>query len=61
MATIDKRTLKAFIRLDGSYRDVPSSLILRKNKPKVGRWMEVDVNQCCGPTTTTTSTTIDLQ
>ena len=56
--TIKKRPLKAFVRVDGSGRKVNASLIWRKSIPKVGRWMEVDVDQCCGLTTTTTSTTI---
>ena len=42
-----KRPLKAFIRIDGSGRDVPSSLIWRKAAPKVGKWKEVDGYQCC--------------
>jgi hypothetical protein len=59
MATIDKRTLKAFIRYDGQGRLVPNSLILRKSMPKVGKWLEVLTNRCCNlSTTTTTSTTI---
>jgi len=33
-----QRNLKAFVRYDGSGRVVAGSLILRKNKPKVGRW-----------------------
>jgi uncharacterized protein (TIGR02145 family) len=50
--------LKAFIRLDSNYQIVPSSLILQKNKPVVGKWEEININQCCNyvPTTTTTST-----
>ena len=47
--------LKAFVRLDGQNRVISSSLILRKNKPKVGRWREIVVNECCTTTTTTTS------
>lgn len=51
--------LKAFVRFDGSGRVIPSSLILQKSKPKVGNWKEIDANQCCNysPSTTTTSTT----
>lgn len=57
MATIGKRTLKAFCRIDGQGRTVPTSLILRKNKPKVGKWIEIEpVDECCSPTTTTTTT-----
>ena len=54
MAT-DKK-LKAFCRVDGMGRTVPTSLILRKNKPKVGKWIEIEsVDECCSPTTTTTT------
>jgi hypothetical protein len=56
MATIDKRLLKAYIRLDGSHRAVQSSLIKRKSMPKVGRWIEVDAYECCNNTTTPTTT-----
>lgn len=47
--------LRAFVRLDGQNRVVASSLILRKNKPKVGKWLEVAASVCC-TTTTSTST-----
>jgi len=53
----NKRDLKAFVRFDGSGRVVSSSLILRKQKPKVGRWVQVQTYQCCnGPSVTTTPT-----
>jgi hypothetical protein len=57
MATIDNRPLKAFVRFDGTGRIVPSSLILRRKKPKVGNWVEIPAYECCNPTTTTTSST----
>lgn len=57
MASINKRDLKAFVRYDGSGRVVPGSLILRKNKPKVGKWTEITAYECCNPTTSTTTTT----
>jgi hypothetical protein len=57
MSTIDRRPLRAFVRIDGSKRVVPSSLILRKNMPKVGRWEEISAYVCCNFSTTTTSTT----
>jgi len=57
----NQRNLKAFVRYDGSGRVVAGSLILRKNKPKVGRWQEIPAYECCNyvptSTTTTTSTT----
>jgi hypothetical protein len=55
MATIDKRPLKAYVRFDGTGRIVPSSLILRRKKPKVGKWVEIPAYECCEPTTTTTT------
>lgn len=56
MASIDKRPLKAYVRFDGTGRIVPSSLILRRKKPKVGKWVEIPAYECCNPTTTTTTT-----
>lgn len=56
MATIDKRPLKAYVRFDGTGRIVPSSLILRRKKPKVGKWVEIPAYECCNDTTTTTTT-----
>jgi len=55
----NQRNLKAFVRFDGSGRIVAGSLILRKNKPKVGRWQEIPAYECCNyvPTSTTTTTT----
>lgn len=51
-----KRDLKAFVRYDGSGRVVAGSLILRRSKPKVGKWQEILAYECCNPTTTTTTT-----
>jgi hypothetical protein len=58
MASIDNRPLKAYVRFDGTGRIVPSSLILRRKKPKVGKWVEIPAYECCNyvPTTTTTTT-----
>jgi hypothetical protein len=55
MAT-NKRDLKAFVRFDGSGRVVPGSLVLRRKKPKVGKWQEILTYECCNSTTTTTTT-----
>jgi len=49
----NKRVLKAFVRIDGSGRDVNSSLVLRQRKPKNGDWREIQAYQCCNTTTTT--------
>ena len=51
----NNKNLKAFVRFDGSGRVVAGSLILRKNKPKVGKWKEITANECCNLTTTTSS------
>ena len=55
MATIDQRPLKAYVRFDGTGRIVPSSLILRRKIPKVGKWVEIPAYECCNPTTTTST------
>ena len=61
MGTIDKRSLKAFVRYDGSGRIIAGSLILRRKAPTVGNWVEIPAYLCCNPTTTTTSTTEDVR
>ena len=55
MAT-NKRDLKAYVRFDGTGRIVPGSLVLRRKKPRVGKWQEIFAYECCNPTTTTTTT-----
>jgi hypothetical protein len=56
MGSINSRPLKAFVRFDGSGRIVAGSLILRKNKPKVGKWKEIQAYECCITTSSTTTT-----
>ena len=56
----NSRPLKAYVRFDGSGRVVAGSLILRKNKPKVGKWHEIQAYECCNPTTTSTTTTLPV-
>lgn len=51
------RRLRAFVRYDGSGRVVPGSMVLRKKKPRVGRWNEITTYECCNDVTTTTTTT----
>ena len=55
MGSINSRPLRAFVRFDGSGRIVAGSLILRKNKPKVGKWKEIQAYECCFTTTTSTT------
>ena len=57
MAPINSRPLKAYVRFDGTGRIVPSSLILRRKMPKVGKWKEIPAYECCNSTPTTTTTT----
>ena len=56
MANGNNQRLKAYVRFDGTGRVVAGSLILRKNKPKVGNWQEITAYECCNYTTTTTTT-----
>jgi len=57
MGAYNRKDLKAYVRYDGSGRVVAGSLILRRQKPKVGNWKEVPAYECCAPTTTTTTST----
>jgi len=52
MAT-NKRDLKAYVRFDGTGRVVPGSLVLRRAKPKVGNWKEIQGYECCNDVTLT--------
>ena len=54
----NKRDLRAFVRFDGSGRIVAGSLILRKNKPKVGKWHEIQAYECCNNVPTLLTDTI---
>ena len=57
MGAYNRKDLKAYVRYDGGGRVVAGSLILRRQKPKVGNWVEVPAYECCAPTTTTTTST----
>ena len=48
MAT-NKKDLKAFVRYDGTGRVISGSLILQRNKPKVGNWHQIQAYECCDP------------
>lgn len=54
----NKRDLKAFVRFDGSGRIVAGSLILRKKKPKVGKWHEIQAYECCNNVPTLLTDTV---
>lgn len=43
----NKKDLRAYVRIDGSGRVVAGSLILRRKKPKVGKWLEIKTYECC--------------
>ena len=45
----NRKTLRAWVRYDGSGRIVPSSVILQKNPPKVGNWKPIPTYECCDP------------
>lgn len=50
MAEVNKK-LKAFVRLDANQRVIPSTLVMRKKKPSIGRWLEITADTCCTTTT----------
>lgn len=52
------KKLRAFVRLDSNGRVIQGSLILRKSKPKVGLWKEIESDYCCPSTTTITTTVV---
>jgi hypothetical protein len=58
MGSNSSQRLKAYVRFDGSGRIVAGSLILRRKKPKVGKWVEIPAYECCNTTTTTTTASI---
>lgn len=43
----NSRPLKAYVRYDGSGRIIAGSLVLRRKKPKVGNWQEIQGYECC--------------
>lgn len=57
--TPNKRDLKAYARFDGTGRIVPGSLVLRRTKPKVGKWKEVEAYECCNIDQTPVAMEID--
>ena len=59
--TPNKRDLKAYSRFDGTGRIVPGSTVLRRNKPKNGRWKEVQAYECCVPSTCTEPLIMEVQ
>jgi len=52
----NKKELRAYVRMDGQGRVIAGSLVLRKSKPKNGKWIEIQTYECCDTTTTTTTT-----
>jgi len=58
--TPNKRDLKAYSRFDGTGRIVPGSTVLRRQKPKVGKWKEVQAYECCTDVTLTTTVATNL-
>lgn len=58
MAT-NKRDLRAYVRYDGTGRIIPGSLVLRRAKPKVGDWKEIQTYECCNVDQTPVQVSID--
>ena len=59
VAPVSHRTnthLKMYVRFDGNKNLIAGSNILARKKPKLGNWIEIPVNECCNPTTSTTTT-----
>jgi hypothetical protein len=56
----NKRDLKAYVRYDGSGRVIAGSLVLRRSKPKVGQWHEIQGYECCTSHTLTTTVAANL-
>ena len=52
------QNLKAYVRYDGSGRVVAGSLILRRQKPKVGNWQQINRSECCNFDQSTITVTI---
>lgn len=53
--TPNKRTLKAYVRYDGTGRIIPGSLVLRTRKPAIGNWREIPTYECCTNSVLTTT------
>lgn len=49
-----------YTRLDAQNNKIPGSSVRRKVMPKVGRWVQEDVNECCFPYTALTTTPADV-
>lgn len=48
--------MKIFTRLDAGNNRIAGSSVYRKSMPKVGKWVEDTINQCCFPYTELTAT-----
>lgn len=57
---VNKTYKKAFVRVDGSGRVIPTSMVLRVNMPKVGKWRQIQKDECCDPLLTTSTTTVAI-
>lgn len=43
----NKRSLKSYVRFDGTGRVIAGSNILQRFKPKVGKWKQTQAYECC--------------
>lgn len=58
-----KRDLKGYVRIDGSGRIVPGSLVLRRKRPandRNGKFIEIQTYECCAPVIPPTPQTVAL-
>lgn len=46
-----KNNKKAYARIDFKGKIIPGSTVLRSQKPKIGRWIEITADVCCTTTT----------
>lgn len=45
----NKKSLKAYVRYDGTGRVIAGSNILQRIKPKDGNWKQIGAYECCDP------------
>ena len=45
----NKKSLKSYVRYDGTGRVIAGSNILQRSKPKDGNWKEIGAYECCDP------------
>lgn len=51
---------KMFVKLDGKGRVIPGTNVFDTSAPRVGKWIEINSDECCSPSSTSTSTTTNI-